>query len=86
MNFAIFSLMTVLGAALWCSVLAYLGTQAYRVKPDLFDAGNPQAMVDFIKGQSHWIVIGVVVLAGLYFLMLRLTARPVANVGPTGVA
>ena len=76
MNFALFSLMTVLGAALWCSVLAYLGKQAYRVKPDLFDANHPEAMVQFIKGQSHWIVIAAVVLAGLYFLMLRLTARP----------
>lgn len=86
MNFALFSLMTVLGAGLWCSVLAYLGTQAYRVKPDLFDANHPEAMVQFIKGQSHWIVIGVVVLAGLYFLMLRLTARPVTDAGPTGLA
>ncbi len=86
MNFALFSLMTVLGAALWCSVLAYLGTQAYRVKPDLFDANHPEAMVQFIKGQSHWIVIGAVILAGLYFLMLRLTARPEGIADPAGTA
>ncbi len=86
MNFALFSLMTILGAALWCSVLAYLGTQAYRVKPDLFDPSHPEAMVQFIKGQSHWIIIGVVVLAGLYFLMLRLTAKPSLDNRPTGVA
>ena len=76
MNFALFSLMTVLGAALWCGVLAYLGKLAYQVQPDLFDAKDPTVMVTFIKGHSHWIVLGVVVLAALYFLVLRLTARP----------
>ena len=86
MNFALFSLMTVLGAALWCGVLAYLGNQAFRVKPDLFDANHPEAMVQFIKGQSHWIVIGVVVLAALYFLVLRLTAKPAGDADRPGAA
>ena len=85
MNFALFSLMTILGAGLWCSVLASLGTKMYRVKPDLFDSDHPEAMVAFIKGQSHWIVLGAVVLAGLYFLMLRLTGKPKENGGSAAV-
>ena len=75
MNFASFSLMTILGAGLWCGVLAYLGNQAYKTEPYLFDPQHPEAMVNFIKGQSLWIVIGAAVLAALYFLMLRLTVK-----------
>lgn len=76
MNFAAFSVMTVLGAGIWCSVLAYLGNKMYQVQPRLFDAQDPDAMVKFIKGQSFGIVVAAAVLAGLYFLMLRLTAKP----------
>ncbi len=75
MNFATFSVTTILGAGVWCSVLAYLGNKAFQVQPDLFDAQHPEAMINFIKHQSHWIVIIVAILAALYFLMLRLTAR-----------
>ena len=84
MNFALFSAMTILGAAIWCSVLAYLGAKAYRVQPDLFDPNHPEAMVQFIKGQSHWIVIGVAALAALYFLMLKLTEKSSADSTSTG--
>ena len=37
MNFGKFSLATITGSALWCSVLAYLGAKAYQVqaRPDL---------------------------------------------------
>src|SRR5256885_11552844 len=31
MNFGLFSLVTITGSALWCSILAYLGDQAYRL-------------------------------------------------------
>ena len=75
MHFAAFSLMTILGAGLWCVVLAYLGNLAYRVEPNLFNGNDPVALEHFIKAHSLWIVLGVVVLAALYFLMLRLTAR-----------
>lgn len=75
MNFAVFSATTILGAAIWCAVLAYLGDKAFQVQPDLFDAQHPEAMVNFIKHQSHWIVIGAALLAVLYFLVLKLTAR-----------
>ena len=35
MNFWKFSLATITGSAIWCSVLAYLGAKAYQVQPDL---------------------------------------------------
>src|SRR2546423_13711965 len=73
MNFWIFSLVTVIGSALWCAVLAYLGEKAYRAQPDLLN--NPEALLHLIKTQSHWIVLFVAVLAVLYLLVLRLSAR-----------
>ncbi|MBV9656904.1 MAG: DedA family protein [Verrucomicrobia bacterium] len=76
MPFGIFSLMTTVGAAIWCSVLAWLGVRAYRAQPDLLS--NPEALEHFIKHQSLGIVACVAVLAVLYFVMLRLTAKPQA--------
>ena len=72
MNFGVFSVMTVLGAGLWCSVLAFLGQRAYQIEPALFD--DPEKMERFIKHQSFAIIGVVAVLAVLYFIMLRLTA------------
>jgi membrane protein DedA with SNARE-associated domain len=78
MNFWKFSLATIAGSALWCSVLAYLGAKAYQVQPDLIS--NVDGWLTFIKTRSHWIIIFVAVLAVLYLLVLRLTAkRPVAQ-------
>jgi membrane protein DedA with SNARE-associated domain len=73
MNFWVFSVVTIVGSAIWCTVLAYLGDRAYRVQPDLIS--NPDGLLNFVKSQSHWIVIIVAVLAVLYLLMLRLTAK-----------
>jgi len=79
MNFLNFSLMTIVGSALWCYILACLGVQAYRKEPNLLS--DPEAMMHFIKTQSHWIVLLVVLLAFLYFLTLRLTRRPAQREG-----
>lgn len=71
MNFGLFSAMTIIGSALWCSVLAYLGHKAYQKQPDLLD--NPEALEHFIKHQSLAIIACVLVLAVLYFVMRMLT-------------
>ena len=72
MNFWKFSLATITGSALWCSILAWLGAKAYQVQPDLIS--NADGWVTFIKTRSHWIVLFVAVLAVLYLIVLRLTA------------
>jgi membrane protein DedA with SNARE-associated domain len=77
MNFWVFSVVTIAGSALWCTVLAYLGDKAYRVQPDLIS--NPDALLQFIKAQSFWIVLFVAVLAVLYLLVLRLSAKPASS-------
>jgi membrane protein DedA with SNARE-associated domain len=73
MNFSAFSVVTIVGSGIWCWILAYLGAKAYRVQPDLLS--NPEGMVHFIKGQSHWILLFIVALAVLYILTIRLMQR-----------
>jgi membrane protein DedA with SNARE-associated domain len=73
MNFTAFSVVTIVGSGIWCWILAYLGDKAYRVQPDLLS--NPEGMVHFIKGQSHWILLFIVAFAVLYILTIRLMQR-----------
>jgi membrane protein DedA with SNARE-associated domain len=73
MNFAVFSLVTILGSAISCSILGYLGYRAYLVEPEL--VSNPEAMVHFIRGQSGGILLVVTIFAALYMFTLRLMKR-----------
>jgi membrane protein DedA with SNARE-associated domain len=73
MNFWIFSAVTIVGSGIWCWILAYLGVKAYRAEPELLS--NPEAMVHFIKAQSHWILLFVAGFAALYILAMRLMQR-----------
>ena len=73
MNFAVFSAVTIIGSAIWCYILAYLGDKAYRLQPDLLS--NPEAMVSFIKSQATGIIGLIAAFAALYLLMLWLSAR-----------
>ena len=77
MNFMTFSFVTIAGSTLWCWILAYLGRKAYRLEPELLT--DPEALMHFIKGQSTWLVIVVLVFAVLYMLMMRLS-RPSRSV------
>jgi membrane protein DedA with SNARE-associated domain len=74
MHFGKFSLLTIVGAAVWCTVLAKLGEKVGQGldhnKP--LDAAQ---LVDSVKHQSH-LVIGVVLLVCiLYFVGMKLTAQ-----------
>lgn len=71
MNFATFSFVTILGSAIWCWILAYLGNKAYQLEPDLLT--DPEALVRFIRGQSTWLVLVVAAFAVLYMLTMRLS-------------
>lgn len=74
MSFPLFSIMTILGSGIWCYILALLGVRAYRTEPQLLS--NPEAMMHLIKTQSHWIILLIALFAGLYLLIMRLTAGP----------
>jgi membrane protein DedA with SNARE-associated domain len=71
MNFWTFSWTTVLGSAIWCSVLAWFGPQI--ITPEMFD--SPDAMKAAIKAKTKMIVLLIAVVAAAYGLMRYLT-RP----------
>src|ERR1043166_4827862 len=71
MNFAVFSYTTVAGSAISCAVLAWLGRRAYRLEPNLIS--DPDALVHFIRSQSHFILLVVLAFAALYILSIWLT-------------
>ena len=80
MSFGVFSLVTVLGAGIWCAVLAWFGAKVTSAHPDLMQ--DPEALAAMMKQEGHWIVAAVLVLCLLYFLVIRLTnrgAEPVAD-------
>jgi membrane protein DedA with SNARE-associated domain len=73
MNFKVFSVMTVLGSFISCSILAYLGVRAQRVAPDLLQ--DPEGLVHFVRSQTKWILLVVVAFAVLYVLSMWLSKR-----------
>ena len=73
MSFGVFSLVTILGAFSWCSVLAWFGTKITAAHPDLMN--DPEALVRMVKQEGQWIVGAVLVLCALYVLVVRLTSR-----------
>ena len=79
MNFAVFSLMTVLGSTVWCSVLAWYGYRLGTTHPDAVK--DPQQMVAAVKADLLWIVLACIVLAGSYLLTMWLT-RPKTTSNP----
>ena len=74
MGFAKFSALTVAGSAVWCGVLAWVGMRVAERNPGLIE--NPEAMIKAVKHESLWFVAGVLLLAALYGVTMRLTARP----------
>ena len=62
MPFGLYSLYTILGSALWCSVLAWLGIKA----------GQDEALM---RGELHritlWAVVAFVVMGGVYYLFVH---------------
>jgi membrane protein DedA with SNARE-associated domain len=73
MPFGKFSVATLVGSAIWCTILAYLGDRAFRLEPNLLS--NPEALVKFIKSQSLGIVLVVLAFAALYLVTVSLMKR-----------
>jgi len=74
MPFLPYSLATVAGSFVWCTVLAWFGKRMAEQHPEAID--DPAAFMHAIKTEALWLVVACAVLAALYILMLRLTARP----------
>ena len=73
MNFGTFSITTLLGSGISCSILAYLGVRAQRVAPDLLN--DPEGLVHFVRSQSKWLLLVVLAFAALYVLSMWLSRR-----------
>lgn len=75
MNFTVFSIWTLIGSAISCSILAYLGVRAQRVAPNLLN--DPEGLAHFVRGQSKWLLLIVLAFAALYVLSMWLSKRKV---------
>lgn len=64
MPFGKFSLSTILGAGLWCWILAWLGQEILGDQPELLD--SPEIMIAVMKAKLHWLVFCSVSVAILY--------------------
>ena len=73
MNFAVFSVVTLIGSAISCSILAYLGVRAQHAAPHLLK--DPEALIQFVRGQSKWLLLVVLAFAALYLISMRLSKR-----------
>ena len=71
MRFGTFSLMTIVGSALWCWCLAWFGREVIGEHPHLMD--DPAQLVHFMKDKSLWLVGFVAAIGLLYFAVMKLT-------------
>jgi len=82
MGFLKFSVLTVVGSAIWCWVLAVLGQKVgNKLEPQQMEALKKGQGVDLaqlihaVKHEALWIVAAVLVVCILYFVAMRLTDR-----------
>jgi membrane protein DedA with SNARE-associated domain len=73
MPFGRFSLATLVGAGMWCTILSFYGAQV--ITPELIHANDPEAVIRAVKAKLGLIVIGIVGLALAYVLMMFLRNR-----------
>ena len=78
MGFLKFSILTTIGAAIWCSVLAWLGGRVGdKLKLEGRDPLDPEALVHAVKHESLGIVGVVLLVCVLYFFAMKVTAPKV---------
>ena len=75
MGFLKFSILTTVGAAIWCAVLAWLGGRVGdKLRAEGKNPLDPEALVAAVKHESHWIIAAVLVVCVLYFVGMKLSA------------
>ena len=84
MGFLKFSVLTTVGAAIWCAVLAWMGG---RVGDKLRLAGqdplDPESLVAAVKQESHLVIGGVLLVCVLYFFAMKMTAAKAPHQAPS---
>ncbi len=75
MGFLKFSILTTVGAAIWCTVLAWLGGKVGdKLRAEGKDPLDPEALVAAVKHESHLILGIILLVCVLYFIGMKLTA------------
>ena len=77
MRFVPFSVVTVVGAGIWCTILSWFGREVIGDRPDLLD--SPEALVSVMKAKLIWFVGAVVVFGALYAFVMWMKSRTVAR-------
>ena len=72
-----FSIATILGAGLWCTILAWFGQEIIGAHPEVLQ--TPEAMMGLIKSEMHWMVFAFLGLAALYGLVIMFKKRKVTG-------
>lgn len=75
MGFRVFSVMTIIGAALWCGILAWFSARIAERNPSLIE--DPKSLIAAVKQESLGFVLAIFILAMLYILTMRITSRKV---------
>jgi membrane protein DedA with SNARE-associated domain len=73
MPFGKFSAATILGAGLWCTVLAKFGEQVIGDQPHLLD--SPEDLIHAVKAKLLSILVAIVVFTLAYLVMVYLRGR-----------
>lgn len=69
MRFLPFSIVTTVGAGLWCLILSWWGMQVLGDEPKLIE--DPDRLVHVLKAKMIWFVGAIVLLGGLFFVATR---------------
>jgi membrane protein DedA with SNARE-associated domain len=73
MPFGKFSAATIVGAGLWCTVLAKFGEQVIGDQPHLLD--SPEDLMKAVKAKMLSILLGIVVFTAAYVAMVYFRSR-----------
>ena len=83
MNFLKFSILTTVGSAIWCTVLAVLGEKVGKkldaTQLAALKAGNGvdlMGLIHAVKHEALWIIVAIGLVCVLYFVAMRLTSKP----------
>jgi len=83
MAFLPFSVVTTVGAFLWCTILSWFGEKVIGDRPELLD--SPEALVSVMKERLIWFV-GAVVVLGLLYIIVKRGRRTTVKAGSQQIA
>jgi membrane protein DedA with SNARE-associated domain len=80
MPFGKFSAATVVGAGLWCAVLAKFGEEVIGDQPDLLN--SPDQLIKAVKAKLLWILVAIVLFTIAYLVMVVMRTRAAKAAAP----